>query len=260
MKFQFSIFVLNNIENMKKALLLIILFISINLISFSQISISVTGSQADISGNGLNPYILNVDPSNDQLNLLGYVVLDLELQNNTGSAKSWRITREKLSVANDWNDQLCIPGSCYLPSGDIWPTPANNPIVLNNTEKASLNLHFTPGSSAGNATYRYHIGDGTTYEDYVDIRIVYVLGLKSIKQTNTLTIGPNPASDQIFVSSTSNEPMSIKIIDVLGNNVYSETLSGNKKIDVSDFKNGIYFVTLESSDTRISNRKLIIRH
>ena len=54
--------------------------------------------------------------------------------------------------------------------------------------------------------------------------------------------------------------MSIKIIDVLGNNVYSETLSGNKKIDVSDFKNGIYFVTLESSDTRISNRKLIIRH
>ena len=95
MKFQFSIFVLNNIENMKKALLLIILFISINLISFSQISISVAGSQADISGNGLNPYILNVDPSNDQLNLLGYVVLDLELQNiaeiinntNVGSAK-----------------------------------------------------------------------------------------------------------------------------------------------------------------------------
>jgi hypothetical protein len=245
---------------MKKAFLLIILFISINLISFAQISISVAGSQTDISGNGLNPYVLNVDPTNDQLILLGYVVLDLELQNNTGSPKSWRITREKVSVASDWNDQLCIPGACYSPSGNIWPTPADNPVLLNNAEKAPLNLHFTPGSAAGNATYRYYIGDGTTFEDSVEIRIAYVLGLKNSKPTNTLSIGPNPASDQIFVSSTSNEPMSIKIIDVLGNNVYSETLSGNKKIDVSDFKNGIYFVTLESSDTRISNRKLIIRH
>ena len=69
LKFQFSIFVFKYIKNMKKALLLIILFISINLISLSQISISVTGSQADISGNSSNPYILIVDPTDHSLPL-----------------------------------------------------------------------------------------------------------------------------------------------------------------------------------------------
>ena len=33
----------------------------------------------------------------------------------------------------------------------------------------------------------------------------------------------------------------------------------NEKI-ISDFKNGVYFVTVQSSEIRITNRKLVIRH
>ncbi len=234
--------------------------VDIKVIYTLPISINVLNSQTDISGNSSNPYTINLDPTNHELTSLGYFILDLELQNKTGIAKTWRITRKKLNVAQDWLDQICIPGNCYDPFGDVWSTPANNPIVLNNTEKALLNLHFTPGSSAGNSIYRYYIGNGTTYEDSVDIKLSYTLGVKANKQNTTFSIGPNPASEQVIISTNSNELSTVKIIDVLGNNVYSESISGNKKIDVSDFKNGIYFISIESSETKISNRKLIIRH
>ena len=62
------------------------------------------------------------------------------------------------------------------------------------------------------------------------------------------------------ISSNEVDNSNVKIVDVLGNVVYTETISATKKIDLSDFKNGIYFITIETSDSKISNRKLIIRH
>ena len=51
------------------------------------------------------------------------------------------------------------------------------------------------------------------------------------------------------------------IVDALGNVVYNEQIAnGTKSIDVSNFKNGVYFVIIDPSDAKPVNRKLIIRH
>jgi len=57
------------------------------------------------------------------------------------------------------------------------------------------------------------------------------------------------------------ENANIKVVDVLGNTVYNETITnGSKNVDVSSFKNGVYFVIVEVPGIKPMNRKLIIRH
>ena len=80
------------------------------------------------------------------------------------------------------------------------------------------------------------------------------------KNTISFSVIPNPASDFIYITLNGAENSSIKIIDILGNNLYFETISTSKKIDISDFKNGIYFISIESSDSKIASRRLIVKH
>jgi hypothetical protein len=52
----------------------------------------------------------------------------------------------------------------------------------------------------------------------------------------------------------------MRIVDVLGNVVSKETITGTKKIDLSNFRNGVYFITIETSNGKTINRKLIVKH
>ena len=50
-------------------------------------------------------------------------------------------------------------------------------------------------------------------------------------------------------------------VDVLGNVVLNETsFNQTKKIDVSNFRNGIYFVKVESEGSKAITRKVVVRH
>jgi hypothetical protein len=52
----------------------------------------------------------------------------------------------------------------------------------------------------------------------------------------------------------------IRIVDVLGNVVTKESITGTKKIDLSNYRNGVYFITIETSNGKTINRKLIVKH
>ena len=53
----------------------------------------------------------------------------------------------------------------------------------------------------------------------------------------------------------------VKMTDVLGKVVYSESVTGtSKKVDVSDFKNGVYLVTIIEKGTTVQTRRLVVKH
>ena len=52
----------------------------------------------------------------------------------------------------------------------------------------------------------------------------------------------------------------LKIVDLLGNTVLTETIDSNSKIDVSEFKNGIYFIIVDAEGVKFANRKLVVKH
>jgi hypothetical protein len=194
------------------------------------------------------------------------------ITNNTGNDGMWRITRKEISVPSTWIDQLCWPPNCYPTTDVIYTTPTNAiPNILNGTSTAQTGLgdldaelkpRFTPDpAAAGYGHYRYYFNEGGTYLDSVDVKINYVLGLNSPKPAPVITIGPNPSSDQVTISLGSVTNASVKIVDVLGNVVHTDVITnGSKSLSVEDFKNGVYFVIVESPEIKTITRKLIVRH
>jgi hypothetical protein len=117
--------------------------------------------------------------------------------------------------------------------------------------------------AASTGTYRYYVTDAATgtYLDSIDLTINFALAVNPIKQNPTISLSPNPATDNVTVQLGNTETGSVRIVDALGNVVYNEQIAnGTKSIDVSNFKNGVYFVIIDPSDAKPVNRKLIIRH
>ena len=82
-----------------------------------------------------------------------------------------------------------------------------------------------------------------------------------MKQTPVLTLTPNPADNYVTVSLGTTGNATMKVVDVLGNVVMTDVITdGTEMINLSDFKNGIYFIQVESSETKLMTRKLIVRH
>ncbi len=266
-------------QNMRKLLLNITAIAAFSFTSLAQsngIEIRVDGLGNDISG-GEHSMVLT--PASTEL-ASGSLSVHFIVMNNTGSNQQWKITRRRISVPTTWNDQLCWPPTCY-PTGanDYYSTPNSGlnpaPTSISGTHTVTHPSLTSPAqaeikplisidfSNAGFAQYRYYVTDANSnvYLDSVDLTINFTLGVASLKQTPTMNVSPNPASDNVNISLGTTENGNIRILDVLGKVIYSESIyNGQKNINVSDFKNGVYFIMVEASGMKAINRKLIVRH
>jgi hypothetical protein len=145
------------------------------------------------------------------------------------------------------------------------------PTILNGTSTATTSLgnleaemkpRITPDPSVNSyAHYRYYINEGGAYVDSVDLKINYTLGITTSKQTPVLTLMPNPADNYVTVSTGTAGNATMKVVDVLGNVVMTTVITdGTETINIGDFKNGVYFIQVESSEAKLMTRKLIVRH
>ena len=73
-----------------------------------------------------------------------------------------------------------------------------------------------------------------------------------------IIIHPNPASNLIQFETSDNESFEIIIFDVLGNIIFSKSINNNERLDISNLKEGVYFVSLKNQIN--STQKLIIKH
>lgn len=243
----------------------------------AQIVIQNGDSGPDISGTTINIVIdpLTVNQDGDY-----YWSEHFRVTNNTGADGTWKITRVKVNVPSTWNDFVCWPPSCY-PSNNggavTYSTPHDPgngdpaPTVLNGTYtaqhlgtdyQADLKPQITPDfNSNSTATYKYYITDVNSgdYLDSLTINFSYPLAVEDLK-TVSLSIAPNPASNNVKVTLDGTESAQVRMVDVLGNVVYSEQVAGSKNIDVSGFKNGVYFVTIEGNGRKTVTKKLVVRH
>jgi len=81
---------------------------------------------------------------------------------------------------------------------------------------------------------------------------VFVLGLNDNELNKGLSIYPNPSSNMVTVNSKTDLLTSISVFDINGkqildiNTVNAET----KTLDISNFSNGIYFMTINNEVTK----------
>lgn len=88
------------------------------------------------------------------------------------------------------------------------------------------------------------------YQVYVNFPVLGVVE-QSIKN---LIIFPNPAQNELLIHSSLINFDSISIIDVNGKTVFLSENVRSKKIDVSSLKPGMYFITITTSEGKITKK------
>ncbi|MGZ4040143.1 MAG: T9SS type A sorting domain-containing protein [Bacteroidia bacterium] len=76
-------------------------------------------------------------------------------------------------------------------------------------------------------------------------------------QSKTI-IYPNPATDKFTIESTV-EKQTIQIFDLNGRNVLTQNTSGTTTIDASGLKEGVYSVSIKTSNSLINKKLIIVR-
>lgn len=243
-----------NIKHMKK-LLLSLLSITLLQAASAQLTITLDGNSTDISGT-IYDHELTSAVTDEH-------IVDFIVNNETGSDQSWKITRVNITNPAGWEEYICwglngAIGNCYLHDpNNTWSS--NNENIL--TDSSGRISTYITCSTPGTAVYRYYVStDGINFVDSIDLRINNVLGVEE-KASLSVSVSPNPATDNIVVATTGVTPASVKVVDVLGNVVLNETVFTNKKnIDVTRFRNGVYFVIIEAEGVNPVTRKVIVRH
>ena len=73
----------------------------------------------------------------------------------------------------------------------------------------------------------------------------------------TFSIYPNPSSDFVKITFPQlNETANIQVFDMLGKMKFFDTSDdlNNYKLDLSNFRSGVYLVTISTKNIRVSNK------
>ena len=192
-----------------------------------------------------------------------------QVKNTSGSPKEWRMMRYRVNTPPaGWTDGLCwgpfpdadAEGQCYAPGGmptNPWLSPTDMTIV----ENGNIVVDVHTGEQ-GCGIYRYYIMQGSSRVDSIDVEMCYALGVDEQEEVAGMTAYPNPANGLLTVATTGMDGnYEIRVTDVLGKVVYNETASGAKKnVDVSEFKNGVYLVTVLDRGVVIQTRRVVVKH
>lgn len=103
-----------------------------------------------------------------------------------------------------------------------------------------------------------NIGSASVKNEIVKRAHDWFYGLASVEENNIddFTLYPNPANNEITVSGLTNQ-YTLKIQDAAGKLIYTENINSNtKNIDLTNFDNGIYSISLES-ETAILTKKFV---
>jgi hypothetical protein len=145
-------------------------------------------------------------------------------------------------------------GQFYDKSGVIIEPPFVIFNTLNNRIPVGGCVYLNNNFLAISTRVDRDFSDGDVYGKFINSAV----GISNTANVNSIYAYPNPASDFITLNIiTSNA--SIEMYDILGSLVKSEFINQNKsQLNISDLKEGVYFITIKSSDWSMQ-QKLIIK-
>lgn len=139
-------------------------------------------------------------------------------------------------------------------SGSFVSDSAYKYIVIGDFFDDSHMVHSKVDSTNGYDYAYYFVDDISVISDSTN-------GITEPEFENSISLSPNPATNQIIIESKQFTKGEIEIFDVMGKKVIGERLSvsGKKEIDVSFFEKGIYFlkVTIGENLSHVAVKKFV---
>ncbi len=80
------------------------------------------------------------------------------------------------------------------------------------------------------------------------------VSVEELDKKNTFRVYPNPAVNELKVQG---DVDAVRIYSVVGKEFYNSLLSGNKRVDISNLNQGLYFISLYKDTKLVSTRKFI---
>lgn len=172
------------------------------------------------------------------------------------------ITNCIINVGRNWYNDATITGAPLSSCGGFSITGLSG-----NTGTIGSAISHVDMCDVGHPTFGLDgpggtIASTTTYCTCMNT-CIEIVGIKEIKNTLNSIFYPNPANDKlnIEVNSQSIEVIEISITNLFGELVFKTLTSQNEKsqINLSDFKNGLYFITVKQNNNS-TTQKIIIQH
>ena len=133
-----------------------------------------------------------------------------------------------------------------------WTEFTVNIIYYNSQTPDTLNIVFSSSLQSGSENSKFEIDN---------ISLVNAIGVNNIANNNNIEINPNPANTFFNLSYESTQNSEVLVHNTVGQVVLRKSFEPglvNEQFDVSDFKQGIYFVEIKRNN-KTEIKKLIIR-
>ena len=85
----------------------------------------------------------------------------------------------------------------------------------------------------------------------------YTVGIVEMDNYPSLRIYPNPANDKLFIECKDFMPITIKLHDILGRELLTQTANGKTEINISHLPQGMYNVNVFSEGKIVGNSKIV---
>ncbi|MFM9944520.1 MAG: T9SS type A sorting domain-containing protein, partial [Bacteroidia bacterium] len=128
-------------------------------------------------------------------------------------------------------------------------------------DKETIDLHF---KTKHLKTWEYSWNKATSVWDSAATTIYnYILqgstGVRHIQNNSGIEVYPNPADDKVYIKTPNHYGgMEVKIYALAGKLVQSNDMGNLEFINISDLKNGIYFLQISAGQNLLSIKKLIV--
>ena len=84
-----------------------------------------------------------------------------------------------------------------------------------------------------------------------------LFGVEELKENTN--IFPNPSSGIVYISQDNVRNSEVRVYSMLGKEVYSNTLLGSLRMDLSTFNNGVYFIEINNGQEKMTERLILNR-
>ena len=121
----------------------------------------------------------------------------------------------------------------------------NAPQLSCTTGEAVVGLMQSSGSQLGNG--------------YYDAKSLVALGIEDYALDVQLKVYPNPTAQLLYVSHPGQTTFSIGITDLNGRQIYSGSINTTSPLDLGQYPQGMYLVTIANTETHKNNSYKIIK-